>query len=69
MWPKRKRPAALVTPDDIGEAVALREETCAERALLRKQAPLVEWMTTVLINRQGENHYMETLYKHVPKGV
>ena len=71
MWRKRTRPAPedLVIPDDIGEAVAAREETHEQLAALRKQAPFIRMMTDAMIDRSGKNHYMETLYQHVPRGA
>lgn len=71
MWRKRTRPAPeeLVIPDDIGEAVAMRKEAEAQLVALRRQAPLVQRMTDVLIDRQGKNHYIELLYQHLPKGA
>ena len=71
MWGKRPRPSPeqLIIPDDIGEARAIREETRTELSMVRKQAPRVQRMTDVLINRQGKNHYIETLYSHVPRGA
>ena len=71
MWRKRTRPAPeeLVTPDDIGEAVAMREQTLEQLSEVRRQAPLVRMLTDGLIDRQGKNHYIELLYQHVPRGV
>lgn len=58
-----------MVPNDIDEAVAIREETRAQLDDLRQQAPLVQRMTDVLIDRQGKNHYIELLYQHVPRGA
>ena len=71
MWRKRARPAPeeLVTPDDIAEAVAMREETLEQLSAVRRQEPLVRRLTDGLIDRQGKNHYIELLYQHVPRGV
>ena len=71
MWRKRTRPAPedLVIPNDIDEAVAIREEARAQLDDLQQQAPLVQRMTDVLIDRQGKNHYIELLYQHVPRGA
>ena len=71
MWRKRTHPAPeqLVVPDDIDEAVAIREETRATLDDVREQAPLVQRMTDALIDRQGKNHYIELLYQHVPRGA
>ncbi len=71
MWRKRTRPTIedLIIPDDIGEAVAIREETQTELVKLRRQAPVVQRMTDVLIDRQGKNHYIELLYHHIPRGA
>lgn len=67
MWRKRTRPApeSLIIPDDIGEAVAIREANREEMRQVRRQAPLVRLLTDTLIDRQGKNHYIETLYQHV----
>lgn len=65
---KKNRPTAedLAPRNDIDEAVAIREETRSGLVDIRKQAPLVQKMTDILIDRTGHNHYMDTLYKHVP---
>lgn len=71
MWPKKPRPAPelLEQRDDVEEARALREQTLTERIYLRKQAPVVEKIANVMIDRQGRNHYIETLYEHLPRGA
>lgn len=71
VWRKRTPPAPenLTVPDDISEARAMREDALSGLIEARKQAPLVRWMTDVLIDREGKNHYMETLYQHVPRGA
>lgn len=70
MWRKRTRPEPcdLVIPDDVGEAVAIREEAQQELRVLKRQEPFVRRLTTGLIDRQGKNHYIELLYEHVPRG-
>lgn len=47
----------------------MRKEAEAQLVALRRQAPLVQRMTDVLIDRQGKNHYIELLYQHLPKGA
>ena len=71
MWRKRTRPAPedLVIPDDIGEAVAIREETLEQLSAARQNARFVQRLTDGLIDRQGKNHYIELLYQHVPREV
>lgn len=71
MWGKRKRPAPeLVEPrDDIAEARAIREEARTDMIDVQKQEPLVRKITEAVIDRQGRNHYIETLYEYLPKGA
>lgn len=71
MWRKRTRPTPeeLSVPDDIHEAVAIREETRVALDEARQQAPLVRRLTDGLIDRQGKNHYIELLYQHIPRGA
>ena len=66
---KKSRPTAeeLAPRHDIDEAIAVREETRTDLVDVRGQAPLVRKMTAVLIDREGKNHYMETLYNYVPR--
>lgn len=47
----------------------MREAATSDIRALKHQAPLVDRMTGVLIDRQGKNHYIELLYQHVPRGV
>jgi hypothetical protein len=47
----------------------MRQETLSGLIEVRRQAPFVRRITDVLIDREGKNHYMETLYQHVPRGV
>lgn len=71
MWGKRTRPdpESLVIPDDIQEAREIRAETTAELMAVRRQAPFVRRISEGLIDRQGKNHYIELLYRHIPRGA
>lgn len=71
MWRKRTRPEVDLppVPDDITEAQKLRAQATAQLKAVQRQAPMVQRMTDVLIDRQGKNHYIELLYQHVPKGA
>lgn len=71
VWGKMRRPAPeLLEPrDDIDEARAIREEAITDMIDIRMQAPFVRKITNVMIDRQGRNHYIETLYEHLPKGA
>lgn len=68
MWGKRTRPD-LIVPDDIAEARAIRAETRSELREVRRQAPVVRLISEGLIDRQGKNHYIELLYKRLPREV
>jgi hypothetical protein len=57
----------LVVPDDIGEARAVRDATRRDSAVLRASTPFLERLSGVLIDRQGHNHYIATLYSHLPR--
>ena len=71
MWRKRPRPTPeqLEIPDDLDEARALRKEAQTGLIEVHRQAGLVHYLTSTLIDREGKNHYMETLYQYVPKGA
>lgn len=71
MWRKRTRPTPeeLEIPDDLDEARALRQEAQTGLIEVHLQAPLVRYLTSTLIDREGKNHYMETLYQYVPRGT
>lgn len=71
MWGKRRRPAAELVEQrhDIDEARAIREETRTGMIAIQKQGPLVRKITDAMIDRQGRNHYIETLYEYLPKGA
>lgn len=70
MWRKRTRPTPeeLIVPDDLHEAEEIREKTRTDMMAVQSQAPFVMRMAQGLINRQGKNHYIETLYEYLPKG-
>lgn len=71
MWGKRRRPAPELVEqrDDIDAARKLREQTRTDMNDVINQAPLVRKITDVMIDRQGRNHYIETLYEYLPKGA
>lgn len=62
-------PESTVVPDDIDEAIAVRNQTNTDLINLRRQAPAVQRMADALIDRQGKNHYIELLYRHIPGGT
>lgn len=63
---KRPSPEEIAPRDDIAEARAIREETRSGLIDLRRQEGFVQKISNVLIDRQGQNHYMELLYTHIP---
>lgn len=68
MWRKRPRPTPeeLAPRDDLDQA---RQELAKVRSGiidLRAQEGFVERISNIMIDRQGNNHYMELLYTHVP---
>lgn len=71
MWGKRTRPEPedLAPRDDIQEAREIRVETAVDLCAVRQQAPFVRRISEGLIDRQGKNHYIELLYKRLPKGA
>lgn len=68
MWFSKNRPSPeAVTPrDDSHEAAAALAQTESGLIRVREQENLVERISSVMINRQGRNHYMELLYEHIP---
>ena len=66
MWRNKKRPTPeqLVVPDDVGEAIALREVATAEIEQLEKADPVIARLATGLIERRPKNHYLELLHLH-----
>lgn len=71
MWRRRTRPDPddLVPRDDIAQAREIRSETTAELRAVRQQAQFVQRISEGLIDRQGKNHYIELLYRRLPKGA
>lgn len=59
-------PESTVVPDDIDEAIAMRDQTHTDLVNLRRQEPSIRRMADALIDRQGKNHYIELLYRHIP---
>lgn len=45
----------------------MRAATRRDAADLHRTVPLLERLSSVLIDRQGNNHYIETLYAHMPR--
>jgi hypothetical protein len=61
---KKNKPTAeqLVLRDDIQEARQLQAAATGELDILKHRATLFTRLTAPLIDRQGQNHYIETLY-------
>jgi len=58
-----------VLRDDIHEARALQEQATGELAVIRQNETFFSRLTEPLIDRQGKNHYIETLYHHYPRSA
>lgn len=66
----RPTPDQLVLRDDIHEARALQEAATGELEVLQSsRATLFTRLTAPIIDRQGQNHYIETLFHHYPRSV
>jgi len=67
---KKPKPTAeqLALRDDVHEARALQEAVTGEIDMLKRSVPLINRLTSPIIDRQGQNHYIETLFHHYPKG-
>ena len=65
--PKVKPPLLVEVPDDIEEARALRGANSAELAVVKAQEPIIFRLANALIERRGENHYIELLYSYTEK--
>lgn len=68
---KKNRPTLeqLHIPDDISEAHSVRAATQLDRRRLASQAPLMDRLAEVMIDRQGRNHYIELLYSYSPRST
>lgn len=63
----RPTPEQLELRDDIEEARALKEAVTGELEVLGRKATLISRLTDPIIDRQGQNHYIETLFTHYPR--
>lgn len=54
MWIRRRRDQA---PTDVGEARVLREVATHEMRVLKEQAPYVDRLVAVLVERRKLNHF------------
>ncbi|WP_382307263.1 hypothetical protein [Herbiconiux sp. UC225_62] len=55
MWWRKKPPVPI--PDDVNEAIELREQTNAELSRVRAQDPYVSRLSSRLVERRALNHF------------
>jgi hypothetical protein len=59
----------LAPREDIEEALAMQATAEIQLIKLNKKAKVFARLTAPIIDRQGQNHYIQTLFHHYPKGT
>lgn len=65
----RPTPEQLAVRNDVHEAREAQSAATGELEALRAAKPFLAKLTAPIIDRQGKNHYIETLYQHYPRSA